>query len=265
MSNFPTGNRTQLSWADVYRVARQAGFSPAAAVIATAITMPESGRYPGIQQSGQPYSTTGWGLWQITPGNSVPSVGVDNALLDPLTNARAAYAKYVGAGNSFRPWTTYVDGAYRAYLSDAQAAAGVVGNDVATTTDAAAAAAAGANAAAQAATGGTVPTSVLQAIQQFIGGGAGGTNPDNASLKATIDLGTIFAQDVGNTLDTPQRTGLAIVSGVVDFLSSLVSGLGSLVNGLLWLTHPYNWVRLFAGVVGSVSVLIGTVLVAKSA
>jgi cell wall-associated NlpC family hydrolase len=68
------------------------------------IAMAESSDEPGIVQKGEPYSATGWGLWQITPGNSESQVGVDNALLDPVTNAKAALAKYRGAGNTLRPW-----------------------------------------------------------------------------------------------------------------------------------------------------------------
>jgi hypothetical protein len=83
---------------------------------AAAISEAESGLQPGVVQQGQPYATTGWGLWQITPGNSEPSIGVDKALLNGLTNARAAVAKYRAAGNSFSPWTTYTSGAYRAYM-----------------------------------------------------------------------------------------------------------------------------------------------------
>jgi hypothetical protein len=97
----------------------QAGGPPGAADTAAAITIPESGGNPGSIQQGQPYATTGWGLWQITPGNSVPNVGINNALLDPLTNARAAVAKFVAAGNSFRPWTTFTSGAYKKFLQGA--------------------------------------------------------------------------------------------------------------------------------------------------
>lgn len=84
--------------------------------IAQAITAPESGRRPSAVQQGQPYATTGWGLWQITPGNSEPQAGVDAALLNPANNAIAAVAKYNQAGGSFRPWTTYVNGLYLPYL-----------------------------------------------------------------------------------------------------------------------------------------------------
>jgi len=90
------------------------------AIIAAAITQPESGRRPGAVQANQPYATTGWGPWQITPGNSVPSAGIDDALLIPNNNAKAAVAKFKGAGNSFRPWVTFTSGAYAQYLGAAQ-------------------------------------------------------------------------------------------------------------------------------------------------
>lgn len=264
MSTFPTGNHTQLSWADVYKVARQAGFSPAAAVIATAITQPEADRMPGIQQSGQPYRTTGWGLWQITPGDSVPSVGVDDALLDPLTNARAAYAKYHAAGNSFRPWTTYTSGAYRAYLGDAQAAASGVGNAIGGAVGAGAAAAGSLGGAGGlgggvggSGLGGPVVdwSSTFKAITAFIGSGG---QPGN---EVQGQVNTI----VGGNLPDWVKATFSFVSGFVDWLGPLVDDLGKLVSGLLWLVNPMNWVRMIAGVIGAISIIIGAILVAKAA
>jgi hypothetical protein len=85
------------------------------AQVAAAITGAESSFLPGILQPGQPYSTTGWGLWQITPGNSVPRYGTDFQLLDPWNNAEAAVSKYDAAGG-FTPWTTWLDGAYAQFL-----------------------------------------------------------------------------------------------------------------------------------------------------
>ncbi|MFL6139667.1 MAG: hypothetical protein ACJ74O_17965, partial [Frankiaceae bacterium] len=93
-----------------------AGGPPAQAATAAAITGAESAYQPGIIQAGQPYSLTGWGLWQITPGDSESTYCVDYRQLDPWNNAEAAVAKYRGAGNSFSPWTTYQNGAYRGFL-----------------------------------------------------------------------------------------------------------------------------------------------------
>jgi len=92
-----------------------AGGSAVTAPIAAAIAMAESSGSDVIQQ-GQPYATTGWGLWQITPGNSEPSIGTDNQLLNPQTNAKAAVAKWEAAGKSFTPWTTFTSGKYLQFL-----------------------------------------------------------------------------------------------------------------------------------------------------
>jgi hypothetical protein len=85
----------------------QAGGPKAVAPIAAAIAMAESGG-DNVKQQGQPAATTGWGIWQITPG--------DSSLLDPTTNAKAAVAKYKAAGNTFQPWTTFTSGKYFQFL-----------------------------------------------------------------------------------------------------------------------------------------------------
>jgi hypothetical protein len=111
----------QLTWRQVAAVALAGGFPPGAAVIATAITMPEAGRNPAAIQAGEPYSQTGWGLWQITPGNSVPRYGTDRRLLVPISNARAAHWKWRQA-RGFSPWTTFMAGAEQPYIHDAEIA-----------------------------------------------------------------------------------------------------------------------------------------------
>jgi hypothetical protein len=83
--------------------------------VAAAITGAESGFNTRIVQQGQPYATTGWGLWQITPGNSEPQAGINSQLLNGPANAVAAVAKYRGAGG-FSPWTTFEDGAYLRFM-----------------------------------------------------------------------------------------------------------------------------------------------------
>jgi hypothetical protein len=96
------------------------------AQVAAAITGAESSFLPGIIQPGVDYcgsgaDKAGWGLWQITCGNSVPQYGTDFQVLDPWNNAEEAVYKCVqdmDAGfNCFTPWTTYNDGAYTGFLS----------------------------------------------------------------------------------------------------------------------------------------------------
>jgi hypothetical protein len=88
------------------------GVFPAPAV-AAALTYYESSEEPGNIQLGEPYSTTGWGLWQLTPGDSVTAYGEDYQLLDPWNNAEAAVIKCLNAqagGETYgcwTPWTTY--------------------------------------------------------------------------------------------------------------------------------------------------------------
>jgi hypothetical protein len=110
-----------------------AGGSSATAGIAAAIAMAESSGENVIQQ-GQPYATTGWGLWQITPGDSEPSIGTDNALLNPQTNAKAAVAKWKAAGESFSPWTTFTSGKYLSFLQGNVPASASGGSAPASTT-----------------------------------------------------------------------------------------------------------------------------------
>ena len=109
-----------LSWAQIAAVARLAGWPADDAITAVAITQPESSRDAAAIQPGVPYSQRGWGLWQITPGNSEPQFGIDYQLLDPLNNARAAWAKFQTQGG-FRPWTTFVNGLEQPWLADAAA------------------------------------------------------------------------------------------------------------------------------------------------
>jgi hypothetical protein len=60
--------------------------------IAAAIALAESGGDPDAGHQ-HPYH----GLWQVGPGGP----------WDPFENAKAAVKKYIGAGRSFTPWTTY--------------------------------------------------------------------------------------------------------------------------------------------------------------
>ena len=107
-----------LSWAQVAAAAVLGGWSYSDAVIAVSITQPESSRDDTVIQQGQPYATTGWGLWQITPGNSVPQFGINNAMLNPLNNAKAGHFKW--QGNGWWPWTTWQDGLNVPWIPDAQ-------------------------------------------------------------------------------------------------------------------------------------------------
>lgn len=118
VASAPSGT---LSYADIEGYWIAAGGSSSTAKTAAAITGAESSFYPGIIQQGVDYCDSGtsdeagWGLWQITCGNSESSYGIDYQILDPWNNAEAAVAKYKAAGG-FSPWSTYTSGAYKNYL-----------------------------------------------------------------------------------------------------------------------------------------------------
>ena len=102
---------------------RLAGVSPGDAAYLVATSHPESGGC-NVIQPGQPYSLTGWGVWQITPGNSEPQFGINNALLSLWPNAEAAAAKLKDQG--LGAWTTITSGAYLPFFSAAKSAVGTV-------------------------------------------------------------------------------------------------------------------------------------------
>jgi hypothetical protein len=99
---------------EIYAVLSEVGFPRSIWQIMDAIAGAESSWLRNVIQQGQPYAATGWGTWQITPGNSVPTVGVDCALLSLVTNARAALVKWQQQG--LHAWSTYNSGKYQEYL-----------------------------------------------------------------------------------------------------------------------------------------------------
>jgi hypothetical protein len=86
--------------------------------VAAVLTYYEASYAPGNIQLGQPYSTTGWGLWQITPGDSGNlTYGEDYQILDPWNNAEQAALKCLNAAGEtygcWTPWSTYTDPWYQ--------------------------------------------------------------------------------------------------------------------------------------------------------
>ena len=90
----PTG--AILSARQVYRLARQVGFSPTEAAVMTSIAYRESRFRPSAVNA----MGGATGLWQIYPGGA--------QYLDPVTNARAARQKFLASQASgfsgYRPW-----------------------------------------------------------------------------------------------------------------------------------------------------------------
>ncbi len=125
---------TTLSPAQVYTLARGAGFDPATAAIMVAIAGPESG-YRTDARGDVGLQTSVWGpsigLWQIRSLKAQTGTGGTrdaSRLTDPTFNAKSAYSIYKGQG--LGAWSTYTSGAYRGFLTKANAAAGTGGAPV---------------------------------------------------------------------------------------------------------------------------------------
>lgn len=118
---------TVLTPAQIYQVARQAGFDPDEAVTFTAIALAESGGDPDANAAGTEDSR---GLWQVNVG---AHGNVFGDLYDPLTNARAAF-QISDRGSYLYPWSvTHDDVAgtsrdYRTYLDEARQGAAAAGS-----------------------------------------------------------------------------------------------------------------------------------------
>jgi hypothetical protein len=108
-----------LTAQQIAALAIQAGFTGDDAATATAIALAESSGKTGAV--GDLTITPGGsiGLWQINLKYH-PEYTRDQ-LLDPQTNANAAFAIYSAAGG-FTPWSTYKGGQYQAHLDDASTA-----------------------------------------------------------------------------------------------------------------------------------------------
>ena len=117
-----------ISDAEIAGYARAAGFTGGALVKAVAIALAESSGDPASHNTKPPDDS--YGLWQINMyGANGParrkSLGLssNDQLLEPATNARAAYA-LSNAGTNFMAWATYFYGDYLAYMPRAAKAAG---------------------------------------------------------------------------------------------------------------------------------------------
>lgn len=123
-----------LTKAQTFTLARDAGFDDKNAEIAAAIALAESLTY----QAGVQYADFGrvgdqtlvdktWGCsyggWQVRALNADQGRGTFRdavRLPEPAWNAFAAYTIWRQAGGSFKPWSTYVGGAYLGYMQGAK-------------------------------------------------------------------------------------------------------------------------------------------------
>jgi len=99
-------------------LAAGAGFVGDDLTTAVSIALAESGGDPNAynpeRAANTPQGAGSFGLWQIYL-KAHPEYKGQN-LFDPQLNAAAAFAVYSSAGNSFRPWSTFGNGAYLAHV-----------------------------------------------------------------------------------------------------------------------------------------------------
>lgn len=129
------------------KILQQAGFRGDSLRTALAVAMAESG---GRATAHNPNRATGddsYGIFQINMLDDLGpdrrrryGLGSNQALFDPATNARVAYAMSKG-GTDWSPWSAYKSGAYKKFLGQPAALLGELGADGASEAPAAAAAA----------------------------------------------------------------------------------------------------------------------------
>jgi len=91
-------------------LALAAGFAGQDIAIAAAIAIAESGGDPNaIGDNGHSF-----GLWQINRPSHPEFDGIDLSV--PSANVWAAHSVWKQAGGSFRPWSTFTNGAYQQFL-----------------------------------------------------------------------------------------------------------------------------------------------------
>ena len=114
----------KLSPAQIAEYAHDAGFRGQDLTVAVAVALAESGGDPKAHNPVPPDDS--YGLWQVNMLGSLGPARRDQfeldsnrELLDPKENAQAAW-EISGKGNSFQPWSTYTNGAYKQHLDEAR-------------------------------------------------------------------------------------------------------------------------------------------------
>lgn len=113
-----------LSPAQIAEYAHDAGFRGQDLTVAVAVALAESGGDPKAHNATPPDDS--YGLWQINMYRGLGperrdqfDLDSNRELFDPEENARAAW-EISGRGDSFGPWSTYTNGAYKQYLDEAR-------------------------------------------------------------------------------------------------------------------------------------------------
>lgn len=124
-----------LTAVEIYAIARAAGFPPVVAVTMTAIALRESSGDPNAFNGNSVTHDRSYGLWQINMAGALAAqrmkafgITGENKLLDPATNAHAAFVLWAGSNKNLSTcWYINRPGMYQdryeSHLAAAQAAA----------------------------------------------------------------------------------------------------------------------------------------------
>ena len=200
----------------------QAGGSSATAPVAAAIALAESGGNPDAAYPGETIApgtgttTDATGLWQIL---GLPAGNFTAAeLTNPQDNAEMAVAKYTQAGNSFSPWQTYTNGAYKAFLPSGTVAPV------------------------------TSPNATIPLIPSNIGTPATiPLIPSNIGTPATAPPANTATGGNSNPNVPSAPSVLNIVEGFTGDLSTIIYDIAKVLNFGFNFTKPGQWERIVTG------------------
>ncbi len=214
-----------LTAPQIAQQAAAAGFSGFALIEAVAIALAESsGNSDAVNPGTVQIPENSQGLWQINlnahPQYSSPSI------LDPLTNAEAAFAVSSG-GTNFNPWSTFTNGAYKQYINQATLAV--------------------ASSAVNSVVGG-VSTGVAQTTINTVG-----VAPPLPSLP---NVGAAVASVTDPVVGAINNLSNTIGTGV----NNATSGIEQLHNLVTWFGQSNLWSRIILVVVGFFVLLLGLAL-----
>lgn len=233
-------------------VLRQAGFTGPQLQMANAIMLAESGGRPTAHNPNAGTGDNSYGLFQINMlGGMGPArrrqfgLSSNEALFDPLTNAKVAYQMSRG-GTDWSPWSTYKTGAYRKYMGNVPAAVGGAIMPVHTGRSAAPATP------PQGAASGLVDT-LLSSLGQFSQTGRVG-NLNLSALRRVQDMqspvGPSLADpQAGHGQDSHPQSGGGFTNDFQQRLDTLIAASGGRLSITSGYRSPERQAELFAAAV----------------
>lgn len=244
---------TTFSYAQIQQLWVDGGGNPSVAPIAAAIALAESGGHSDSLNDTPATGDYSVGLWQINyyaglRAERVAKYGTPEQLLaSPLLQARAA-VDISGGGTNWRPWSTYLNGAYRQFVG--APAVGQGGGQVTLPPGVEGVPGIGATGTGSAGTVGSGGLGkVIGHAIATITGAAGGAAVAIGGQPGTGGVGDQVAGGVADAVTAP----LHAFSSVMDIATGIAN----------WVTNPANMLRIIEVVIGGIGILVGIVIMAR--